>query len=161
MSDKVDQLLVQISKAPLISGQLTLAKKFYSLFSFTLLLVQLCINYFCHVICVCHVLTQQTYGGLSSLEVNKQHMIKITLTQQSLLLWNCQLMLFPSFIFSGGFVYICVIQFQCMAGYSRALIHSRTQIILSRRKNESWFQQHCTVILRSQCLVPNPYLEMP
>lgn len=53
------------------------------------------INHFCHVMFVCH-------NGISSLEINKQHMIKIMLTLQSLLLWNCQLMLFSLFIFSGG-----------------------------------------------------------
>lgn len=58
------------------------------------------INHFCHVMFVCH-------NGISSLEMNKQHMIKIMLTQW-FLLWNCQLMLFSClFFFRRTCIYLC------------------------------------------------------
>lgn len=86
------------------------------------------INHFCHVMFVCH-------NGISSLEMNNQHMIKIMLTQW-FLLWNCQLMLFSCLFFSGELVYICVIPFYNMAGYRKALIHS---YFLNRKRKETCF----------------------
>lgn len=82
----------------------------------------------CHVIFVFLLLTQETHCGIFSLEINRQHMIKIMLTQQ------CNLLIILTLeLPAKAFFIIYFFRRICICFYQSILEHGRL-----KRRFDSW-----------------------